>query len=420
MLSKKEIIRRIEKSHYSSKRKKLLLKYVRRYGPLSLIGIIGYGAFKILTGPVRDKFAGSYAPNSNLYDIDDDVIIDYNKNELINKKYSEEKINNININEMVYDKNDSKNYKRKYYKKKNYKKKYYKKKSYKTNKKYYKRDNKKLNYYIQKRIEDALEKNSNVNINTWRNIDSGQISCEVNQCSYSNFFLLSSTVLESAIDGAQVYDPNTNTMVTANLSSIDGIKTKILNAKTILSLRNNAFTPCELKIYWIRFKKRGATAPILLFEDGLENAGITTNELTDLRYDIYDSKTFNDFCKVYKTRKIRLEAGDETRLELCKKTPFMYDPDELDKHTASEYVPGQTQALVIRMNGVISHDDTSTSNVGTCNSTLDYVLNYHIKFVASPSTSRSKHLLAGTGTLDAQAINARVVVDTVEEVNETL
>lgn len=75
---------------------------------------------------------------------------------------------------------------------------------------------------------------------------------------------------------------------------------------------------------------------------------------------------------------------------------------------------------MFRLEGVVSHDDTTTTNVGTCDTTLDYVVKSHIKFSGIGGSLKVKNLIVGSGALDAQAIDAKVVVDSIDEVTETL
>lgn len=272
--------------------------------------------------------------------------------------------------------------------------------------------------YIKKLISSNNDQES---VCTWRDITSGQISCEANQCNYADITLLSRYEIEQAISTAKVLDPNGGnlTEVTADLTSVDGLKTKILNAKKIITFRNNGMTPCDLKVYWLSYKKRTSTGLSDLYEDGLENTGITVNEKNDIRFDVYDSPTFNEYVRIFKTRKYRLNGGDEIELTLDRKRPVMYDPDEYDKHVASEFVPRTTLGMFFRMVGTISHDDSAINNVGTCDSTLDFVIKNHIKFSATGGV-KLKNLLTGSGTLDPQIVNPKVVVPHVQEVEETL
>ncbi len=272
--------------------------------------------------------------------------------------------------------------------------------------------------YIKKIADGATD---DENVCTWRDIDSGKFACLKNSCAYTSVYLMSRTQIELAIDGAKMLDPNAGTLteVTVDLTTIDGLSTKILNSRVSMKFRNNGQAPCDLKVYWLSFKKRGLTTPNALLEDGLENAGITVNETTDLRFDVYDSKTYNDFIKIWKTKTYRLNGGDEVDCVLRRNKPYMYDPDEYDKHNASEYVPGMTQALHFRLSGVIAHDDTTSALVGTCDASLDYVYNEHIKFSAAGGT-QLKNLLTGDKSLDTMTADAKMNVREVEEVTLTL
>lgn len=305
--------------------------------------------------------------------------------------------------------------KRTYRRKKAYPKKRYNKKRY----------SRRTNGYIPKQLiryvnRAVSNKSDNSSICTWRDVDSGQISCEANQVSYTPIDFLTAAQIENAIDQAKILDPAGGTLaeVTVDLTTIDGLKTKILNAKLVRTLRNNGQTPCTIKCYYVFSKMRVAQSMSIAFEDGLENSGIIANELTDCRFDVYDSHTFKQFFDIKRVKTFRLGAGDEVTLQLNRRRPFLYDPDLLDQHSASQKVPKVYQGIFIRMEGVVSHDDTDTSAVGTCNATLDWVEHCHIKYSVN-SGMKLKNLLVGSGAFDAQ-VTPKVNIDQVIEVSETL
>lgn len=295
----------------------------------------------------------------------------------------------------------------------------YGRRKYRRRRKYKKKVNRSTRKYIKKVVDNAGDTSTVVH----RNISSSQISCEANECSYSFLSFLDHSSIEGALDQAKILDPNAGTLteVEVDLNTIDGLKVKIINAKAIRTFRNNGQTPCNLECYYLFAKKRMGTAvtPLTILEDGLENAGITTNELTDLRFNVYDSKSFNDFFRIMRVKKYRVNAGDEVEIQLNRRKPFIYDPDIFDDHSASSKQPKIYQAVLVRMSGVVSHDDTTTTNVGTCNATLDYMDLTHIKYSVSSNGLRLKNLVVGASGLDAQT-TPKVNIEDVAEVAETL
>ncbi len=271
------------------------------------------------------------------------------------------------------------------------------------------------------RISQA--KDDNLAVNVFRDIDSGNLTVEENQCSYTTFGFLLQDDIEDALDGMQIIDVvgGNATKTAMNPLTADSVHCRILNAKLIFDIRNNGATPCYLEVYWLFPKRRtaAATTPLTIFENGLENRGVTTNELTDLRFNIRDSPAFRKYFKVYKFRKFLVNAGDELQIVMNRKKPFTYRPDEFDDHTNSVSLPNHSQHIVFRMKGVVSHDDTTPTLVGTCDSTLDYVRTRHIKF-SSNVNLKHNYLTTGSKSLDTQSAGSKVYIDSVDEVGETL
>lgn len=299
----------------------------------------------------------------------------------------------------------------KFYKKKNYRK----KRTYKKSK-----ISRGVKKYIKKVTQDKL---NNLSTGTWRDIAPSQLSCEENQCSYASYVLLDVNQIEDAIDQMKVINVSTgNATATAmDPTTQDGLRTNIINAKSKFMIRNNGKTPCHLECRWLFVKKRmtASQTPTSVFEDGLENKLITSSEITDLRFNVYDSREYNNFFKIYKYKKYYLNPGDEIELEICRNKSYLYDPDHFDQHSASDSQPGLTQWLHFRMQGVVSHDDTTTNLVGTCDATLDVVRLTHIKF-SSIMGQGFKYAVVGGGSLDTQSAGSKVNIPATDEVGETL
>jgi len=177
-------------------------------------------------------------------------------------------------------------------------------------------------------------------------------------------------------------------------------KTRILNCVHRYEIRNNGQIPVNLECYWVGYKHRSASSetPTSNFNLGMIDRGITAGATTDIRFNLYDSPQFKKYHKVFKHQKHRLNGGDELTLFLKRNKPFVYDPNDLDNSTSSARMARVCQALVIRMTGVVAHDDTTPTLVGTGNGTVDWIKFAHIKWESDPDT-KFRHLQTGAGTL---------------------
>lgn len=247
-------------------------------------------------------------------------------------------------------------------------------------------------------------------VNTWRDIASGQVSWNVNQCNYGSAAFLTTGAIEDAIDQAKVMESDGagGLQVTSyNLTTADSKKIKILNAKSTFTFKNNGHSSAYLELFWFGCRSNSASAltPLTLWEDSLEDKGITVNETTDLRFNLWDGKDHmwkNWRC--LKHRRFQMNMGDEVHVSLNRRRMFDYNPDWNDQESIF-HIKGITQYLVWRVHGVVSHDTNDTANVGTVNGKIDYVYLNHIKF--NPTIdSNYKQLTVGSGALGAQANTA--------------
>lgn len=418
--------------------------YLKRYGPLFVITTFGYGFYRFMTGYVRDSFAGTYAPINELAPQDYQPGLSTSTSSVMPISNDNQDMNTTaliinNLNENNIDTNITMPYSNKSYNRSLYyrpkargRKTYYKKKRAYNNKKPYskkKRYQRKYNrqyvpYNVKRYIKTVSQSTvDNQSVATWRDIAPSQISCEENQCNYASYVFLDVNQLEDAIDQMKVINVNTNNAEATAMdpTAQDGLRTKILNAQSSFTIRNNGRTPCYLEARWLFVKRRmtASDTPTSIFEDGLENRGITSNETTDLRFNVYDSPEYNNFFKIYKYRKYYIQPSQEVHIVLRRTRPFIYDPDHFDKHNASDSQSKFTQWLHFRIQGVVSHDDTTTNLVGTCDATLDVVRTTHIKF-SSIMGQGYRYYVVGSGALNTQTAGSKVNIPSVDEVGETL
>lgn len=296
----------------------------------------------------------------------------------------------------------------------------YGKKYKKQTRKYKKGISKNIKRYVKKVAQDKVD---NQATGTWRNIYSEQISCAEN--SYGNTVkpFLDVTQIEDAIDQMQVINVSAGSAAATaiNPTTQDGLRTRIISARCDYEFRNNSRTPCYLEVIKLFVKRRmsATETPLTIYEDGLEDRQITSNELTDLRFNIWDSPAFKRFFKVYSRKVYLVNPGDQVNCHQVRKKPFIYDPDKFDQFSASDSQPGMTQWIMFRLRGVVGHDDVTNSQVGTVDSTLDFISTQHIKF-SSVMGQGFKYYVTGGGSLDTFGSGSVVNIASVDETGEVL
>lgn len=258
--------------------------------------------------------------------------------------------------------------------------------------------------------------------NTKRDVGTFQHTHAANQCQYDFYSLGNCSQLNSAVSDAHMpyVDSDAIGIVTdMNLANLTGAdyKIKFLNMMFKLQIRNNGQMPVKLNAWWVKPKKDTNTNPTQSLTkidvDGDDN----TFSITDPRYMPYDAPGFRNEWKVYKSGKYILNAGDEVELIVQRKNPRWYDPREFTAN-ANEYVKGMYLGLFMRTEGVPAHDDTTTSNVGLSDGTLDIVKRTHFKFSTMKGVKMHR-VLEGTGDFDTLT-TAVVAGPDVEEIKEAL
>lgn len=260
--------------------------------------------------------------------------------------------------------------------------------------------------------------------NVYRSMSSGYESVAVNQVKYGRWAFLSTADVATAIAQAKTIniDDTTGATVTTETDlTATARDTRILNGKLTFVFRNNDQMPIWLEFWQLLCINNAmdTTDPLVIWEDEMKDNGAIASVLTDPRYNFYDGLGIvKKYWKKLKHRKVLLNAGDEITISLNKHKPFNYDPDDTIA-TSNDYLKGITQMLVTRLHGVVSHDQTTHTQVGTSSGTVDYVATSHIKFEGRHDTNYKK-FNTGSISLGAQAAGAAVAGPDVEEIKDAL
>jgi hypothetical protein len=218
-------------------------------------------------------------------------------------------------------------------------------------------------------IQHADEDDS---INTYRNVYPGQNGANANECHYRMWLLNAKTQLNDATNNTVIqYNnggvPDTTVVDLNDHTNVDSCKINFLGTQSIFEIRNNWSVPINIQVTKLFCRQSSGISPMTRWDTDMKAKGVTT-PLTDTRFFIYDARqTFTEHWKVFSHRKAILLPGEEITLKISRGR-FKYDPTE-----DYQYLKGITQALILRVQGVVAHDVTNTTDVGYQPVKYDYI-----------------------------------------------
>jgi len=150
--------------------------------------------------------------------------------------------------------------------------------------------------------------------------------------------------------------------------------------------RNNGGTPVIMDTYWVKPKHDTASDPDKFVYDGIvANGGASLTEATYYNSSQYhthpsfypsDSPAFQNAYEILEHKKVRLEPGDEYTYAKAKtriQNQNVHDTVNLANMT------NDSLSLMIRLQGVVSHDSGTTTIVGYADGVLDIILERILK-----------------------------------------
>lgn len=253
----------------------------------------------------------------------------------------------------------------------------------------------------------------NRTVNRWRDITSGHVGANANECGYHQFQFLGVSEIEDAIDSTlhqanQAAVPTESAIDNTDISLVSNKRVKILKAKTVVEFRNNDTQPGVLEVYWFGCMDDTVSGNTPLDERGenLVNEEAGSTKLTDVKYGVMDGIAGIKSWKFLKKRKFLLNTGDSCQLEFNRRKPFMYNAKDANQESFT-MLKGISQVMVIRVQGVVARDSNNIAEVGYNSVDLSYVGRQYLKFCSAVDTNY-KFYREGAGELDTFT-NADVV-----------
>lgn len=203
------------------------------------------------------------------------------------------------------------------------------------------------------------------------NVGTAQYACTSSVCSYDIYAPISVSILENMLSRVPMtLDSSPSTTQATDIRNVaytDKIK---YNWYGMLHLRNNYLYPANVDVYCIEPKVDTSISPATFIAsvDGFTffSGGDSTDYLCFPT--MFDN--FNKAWKIVCHEKTRLEPGAEFVVSSSGKG--VYDPKDNDAE-ALTYRVGNTQIFLVRLSGVIAHEDLTPGTIGTTSAKLDAI-----------------------------------------------
>lgn len=182
--------------------------------------------------------------------------------------------------------------------------------------------------------------------------------------------LVNITKLEEVLAQLRYYDPAAPTAL-VNADGTSGSYQKEFYFKRIYSkmtVRNNFQIPHQVRVFFCMPREDTSITPLAAFTNGLTDVGNPTSTSPLVYFN--DSPQFRDLWKVVSSKSMWLEPGQQRSLSYSLK-PFQYDPSLADSHSLTYQRRYGSLVAFIRLEGPLSHDSTTQTQVGIQQTRLD-------------------------------------------------
>lgn len=239
------------------------------------------------------------------------------------------------------------------------------------------------------------------------------LTCSVNQCAYAEYSINTTSVVEGLIDGEILKVETGNE--TAEDFRVGGRQRKVLflPTKAMLQVRNNDTQAFRIDLYsCIPKRKNTSIAPAQSIQEGLDDFGGGDNGWeTNPGFWPQHSLAFFKSYRIGRHMKRILRPGQECTFAI-RGPKFIYNPDEYDHHNVS--FMWFTRHILIRVCGTLSHDQTSTTNIGLTGGQLDAAFRVNYKYRPLPNQVYLSRMYEGV-SLDTMANGAIQAMPDVEQ-----
>lgn len=222
-----------------------------------------------------------------------------------------------------------------------------------------------------------------------------------NAINWNTFYMNDAGSIETVLAQLKYYDPSApGTLITAPGATGSYERKFTFTSTCTVDSRNNCQVPVELRVYWVRCMADTSISP----EANLDNCLTDSCNLTKESPIVFPSDAVgsSQLWKVDKCKIFHLKPGGTCSVTLsCGKTT--YDPSEYDNNPLAYQKGWKSSALLFRLRGEISHDNTTTTNVGYIGAVLDTVkrTTYTVDYNAGGPKMVYTHAVSNLDTMAA-------------------
>lgn len=196
----------------------------------------------------------------------------------------------------------------------------------------------------------------------------GTTSCAVNKSATTQLTSFSLSDVESFLSSVPVFDQQAVTYSNVDFTSQTSQTFYHIKGYSKVTYVNNNAGPVRVNLYLLRPKVDSSLTPTNRFSAGVTDQGGAVDDLN--AYIMEYEHVKEGFANLSHKVKV-LQPGQS--ISMSHSSVISYDPSEVDNHNLSYTKALGTVFHVLRLEGVIGHDSTTTSIIGTCGGAVDYL-----------------------------------------------
>lgn len=230
-----------------------------------------------------------------------------------------------------------------------------------------------------------------------KHIQSTQWTSSENKCSYHTLTVNNRDTIRTILnDAIRTNTATGESTVDYSTSTVNNLKVKFKSTMMKIRIKNNSSFGARLHVWTVQPKRLDSTtvnSRIAAFFDD-QSGDSTTSYETELTYWPKHASQFRMHYKMYDHKAYELAPGAEcTVVRFGPK--FTWNEDYENDHS-NQYAPYRTRHFLFRLEGVVSHDQTTTTSVGVGESALDVVYEQHWTFQVQDHTRVVNYYLANS------------------------